>query len=188
MQIYSSIHEINKLENAVVAIGSFDGVHLGHQQILHCLKESADRLNGESVVVTFEPHPQEVLYRNSDFFRINKKEEKIKLIQKEGIDHLMILPFTSELAQLSFKEFIQNILIDKIGAKVLIMGPNHSIGKNREGTTENISAFAAKNGIEIVKVSEYLINNSCIRSQKIRALLKNGELEKASLLLGYAVK
>ena len=188
MQILSSIHEINSLRNAVVAIGSFDGVHLGHQQILKCLKENATRLNGESVVITFEPHPQEVLYRNSDFFRINQKEEKIKLIEKEGIDYLIILPFTRELAQLSFKEFIQNILIDKIGIKAFVIGPNHSIGKNREGTIENISAYMAENGIEIIKVPEYLINNSSIRSQKIRELLKNGEIEKASLLLGYDIK
>ena len=188
MQIISSIHEINKLENAVVAVGSFDGVHLGHQQILNSLKENAARLNGKSVVITFEPHPQEVLYRSSDFFRINKKEEKIKLIEKAGIDYLIILPFTQELSKLTFKEFIQNILIDKIGAKALIMGPNHSIGKNREGNIENISTFAAENGIEIIKVTECLFNNFSIRSQKIRDLLKNGELEKASLLLGYTIR
>jgi riboflavin kinase/FMN adenylyltransferase len=188
MQIFSSIHEISRLQNAVVAIGSFDGMHLGHQQIFKCLKENAARLNGTSVVITFEPHPQEVLYRNSDFFRINKKEEKIKLIEKEDIDYLIILPFTRELAQISFKEFIQNILIDKIGMKAFIMGPNHSIGKNREGTIENISTYVAENDIEIIKVSEYLIHNSSIRSQKIRELLKNGDLEKASLLLGYDIK
>jgi len=188
MQIISSIHEIIKIKNAVVAVGSFDGMHLGHQQILNCLKEHAGRLDGESVVITFEPHPQEVLYRNSDFFRINKKKEKIKLIEKTGIDCLIILPFTPELSKLTFKEFIQNILIDRLGAKALIMGPNHSIGKNREGTAKNISTYATEKGIEIIKVSEYIMNDISIRSQNIRELLKNGELEKASLLLGYTVR
>jgi len=188
MQIFSSINEIIKIKNAVAAVGSFDGMHLGHQQILHCLKENADRLDGKSVVVTFEPHPQEVLYRNSDFFRINKKEEKIKLIEKEGIDYLIVLPFIAELFKLTFKEFMQNILIDKIGIKALVMGPNHSIGKNREGTIDNISTFAVEKGIEIIRVSEYFMDNFSIRSQKIRELLKNGELEKASQLLGYAIK
>ena len=188
MKIFTSINEIIKIENAVATIGSFDGMHLGHQHLLKCVKENAIRLHGKSVVITFEPHPQEVLYRSSDFFRINKKEEKIKLIEKENIDYLIILPFTSELFELSFKNFIQDILIDKIGIKALVMGTNHSIGKNREGTAENISAYAKEKEIEIIKIPEFIINNSSIRSRKIRELLKNGDLEKASLLLGYSIK
>ncbi len=188
MKVFSSLENLEKFNNPVAAIGSFDGVHLGHQQIFNCLKENTTRLQGESIVITFEPHPQEVLYRGSDFFRITNRQEKTALIEKQNIDNLIIIPFTNEFAKLPFQEFMQTVLIDKIGIKALVMGPNHSIGKNREGTADHISEYALEKGIEIISIPEYLANDCSIRSQKIRELIKNGELQKASKLLGYDLK
>ncbi|MDR3047228.1 MAG: FAD synthetase family protein [Bacteroidales bacterium] len=184
MKVIENIEHPLLFNNPVVAIGSFDGVHLGHRKILECVKETAKEIDGESVIITFEPHPQEVLSRHEDFFRINTKKDKIDLLRAENIDNLVVMKFTEELAQTSFIDFLQQILIDKIGVKVLVMGPNHSFGKNREGNFEAISQIAEKYGVTIKVISELMTPEGNVRSRKIREFIRKGELEKARKLLG----
>lgn len=185
MKIIKSLKQLPTFDNSVVTIGSFDGVHLGHRQIFKYLKEVAQHTGGESIVITFEPHPQELLNPNSDFFRINTLDEKIELINKEGLDYLVILPFTHELASMSFQDFFEKILIHDFNVKTLVMGPNHTFGKDRQGNIMHISELAKQKNIEIKLIPEFMINDCAVRSRKIRECIQNENNEEAMKLLGH---
>lgn len=185
MQIIKGLSKIPAFKNPVVTIGSFDGVHLGHQQVLKGLKEEAKKLDGESIVITFDPHPQQVLHQSIDFFLINPIEEKIKLIENEGVDYLIILPFTHEFAGMTFSSFLNEVLVEKIGIKGLVMGPNHSFGKNREGNFDAIAEICKERDIQILPISEFKIDDCAVRSAKIRKLIQDREIEEAEKFLGH---
>jgi len=184
MQVVENLNEKLSFKNPVVTIGSFDGVHLGHRQIFKYLKKKATQLDGDSIVITFDPHPQEFLRFGTDFFILNSLKEKIELIREENPDYLIILPFTYQLASLPFTQFFEDYLKEKIGIKALIMGPNHSFGKNREANIESVSELCEKEDIEIVIVPELVIDGQPVRSQRIRNMIRNLEIDKASKLLG----
>ncbi|MEG2070900.1 MAG: FAD synthetase family protein, partial [Bacteroidales bacterium] len=166
-------------------IGAFDGVHLGHQQIFKQLIQHAQKTGGHTVVITFDPHPQQLLNPNSDFFLIQSLEDNIELIRQQGIDYLIIIPFTMEFSQLSTQEFIEEILVNRIGAKGIVMGPNHFLGKNREGNHQIITDLCEKNNIEIVEIPEFVMNENSVRSRKIRNHILHQEIDKAIILLGH---
>lgn len=187
MRIFNNIETLPRLKNPVVTVGSFDGVHLGHQQILTYLKDAAAKYDGESVVITFHPHPQQVLHPNNDFFLINTAEENAKLIEQQGIDNLIIINFTLQFSQLTFDQFL-NLLIEKIGMRALVMGPNHNFGKNREGNSSSMREICKKNSIEIIQIPEFVIEENKVRSSKIREHLINKEFEQAEQLLGHPLK
>lgn len=175
-----------KAKNPVVSIGIFDGVHKGHRAIIRQIKKLAESNGGESVLITFWPHPRIVLNNNSDDLKfLTTIEEKKSLLKKLGIDHLIILPFTKELSRLTACEFITEILIKKIKAKYLVLGFNNHFGKNREGNFETIKACAEKNGIKVKKATQKLIKHQEVSSTIIRNVLWKGEIRKASQLLGY---
>ena len=134
MRIYHDLDDFNPVRGAVVTSGTFDGVHVGHQSILSRLHEIAERNKGETVVITFWPHPRLVLYPDADLKLLNTFEEKAELIKEQGIHHLLRIPFTKEFSQLSSEEFITKILVEKIGTKKLVIGYDHHFGKNREGS------------------------------------------------------
>lgn len=185
MQVFHSLDTFSKLENAVVTIGSFDGVHIGHQQLLRKLCSVAQETYGNSVVVTFEPHPQEVLCKIPDFFTILTQEEKIKLIERENIDVLILLPFTKTLAALTSEQFVQEILIDRIGTRTLIMGPDNHFGKDRSDFY-TLQKFLLEKGITPIQIEEYLLNDIAVRSTKIRQAIKQKNYHEAELLLGHS--
>lgn len=185
--IHNGIENLPEFRNAVIAVGAFDGVHLGHRKILTFLKETAARYDGESVVITFQPHPQQVLHPEGNFLLINSPEENIKLIEKEDIKHIIILPFTLQLAQTPFDEFLQ-FLIEKIGMKAIVMGPNHNFGKNREGNRASMREICEKNSIEVVQIPEFILEENKVRSSKIRECIVNKEFAKAERLLGHPYK
>lgn len=187
MKVYTQLDNLPTFTNPVITVGSFDGVHLGHRQILNYLKKSAAELKGESIVITFDPHPQQVLYPGNDFFLINTLEEKKQLLAQEQIEHLIILPFTRQFASQSFTEFL-HLLIDKINPKAIVMGPNHNFGKNREGNSETMQEICLKNGIEIIIIPEFILNTVKVHSSKIRQYIINQEFTKAEKLLGYPLK
>lgn len=187
MQIYTHLDSLPCFRNPVVAVGSFDGVHLGHQRVFDYVKAQAARLDGESVVVTFDPHPQEVLHPDSDFFRINTMEENAEMIAEAGIDVLIVLTFTREFSQMTFAQFI-TLLSEKIGAKAIVMGPNHNFGKNREGNCKTIEKICAKFGIGIILIPELMMEENKIRSSKIREHIKNQNFKEAEKLLGHPMK
>lgn len=186
MRVYRSIEEFENKQNAIVTTGTFDGVHFGHQKILARLKEVSQMYNGETVIITFFPHPRLVLFpEDNDLKLINTLDEKISLLESAGIDHLIIIPFTKEFSRLSSLEFIQQILVDKIGTKKLVIGYDHHFGKNREGSFEHLKHYASEYGFEVEEIPEQDINDVAVSSTKIRNAILNGNVEIANQYLGY---
>lgn len=185
MQVHYGTENIEKLPNAVVTSGTFDGVHLGHQKILKRLVETAQSSGGEAVVLTFWPHPRMVVSNDSqDLKLLSTLEEKIELLAQNGVNHLVVIPFTREFSELSSEEFIQQILVEKIGTKKLIIGYDHRFGRNREGGFEYLKANSHRYGFEIEEITKQEIDNLTISSTKIRQSLLNGQIHVANELLG----
>ncbi len=183
MKIHKNISDFSA-KNPVITVGTFDGVHIGHIQIFNKLKEKAHSIDGESVVITFWPHPRMVLGRkNHKIKMINTIDEKIQLIEEQGIDHLIILEFTKAFAKLSSCDFIEQYLCNKFNIKALIVGYDHHFGKDREGNFDVLSACANKNNFSIDKVEAFSLNNENISSTLIRDTLKRGEIEKTNAYL-----
>lgn len=187
MQIIKSLDKIPEMVNPVVTVGSFDGVHLGHKKIFSQLKKSAEEFNGVSVVVTFNPHPQQFLNPASDFFLINTPEENIRLIEKENVDYLIIIPFTKEFSEMSPEKYFEEIIVKKIKARAVVIGPNHSFGKNREGNYDSIKNIVKDMKIDIIRIPEFVVQDCAVRSAKIRKYIMNKEFEKAEELLGHSL-
>jgi riboflavin kinase / FMN adenylyltransferase len=185
MNVYYGIQEFSKLDNAVVTSGTFDGVHLGHQKILNRLNEVAKINTGQSVVITFYPHPRSVISPDNQIVKLlSTLEEKIGLLEKSGVNHLLIIPFTREFSELSSEEFIQKILIETIGTKTLVIGYDHRFGKNREGGFDYLKLNKEKYGFEIEEISRQDIENVVVSSSKIRKALQEGDVPSADHFLG----
>jgi len=185
MKIYYSTDDFNPVRNAVVTSGTFDGVHVGHQKILNRLKEIAGNNGGETVVITFWPHPRLVLKPGaSPHLLLNTFEEKAELLKEQGIQHLLRIPFTKEFSQISSQEFIENILVKRIGTKKLVIGYDHRFGKNREGSFEQLSMNAASYGFEVEEILRQDVDNIGVSSSRIRKALEEGDIDTASHFLG----
>ena len=186
MKVYRDIKTFENKQNAVVTTGTFDGVHFGHQKILSRLKEVAKQLKAETVIITFFPHPRLVLFpEDNDLKLINTLDEKIELLSSQGIDHLIIIPFTKEFSRLSSLEFIQEILVNSIGTKKLVIGYDHHFGKNREGSFEHLKLYSKEYGFEVEEIPEQDINDVAVSSTKIRNAILEGNIAKANQYLGY---
>ena len=184
MKVYRNIEELDNVKNPVVTTGMFDGVHLGHQKIINRLKEVALEHDGETVLLTFYPHPRMVLFPDdNDLELINTQDEKIALLEKQGIDHLIIYPFTKEFSRLSSLEFVRNILVNSIKTKKLVIGYNHHFGRNREGTFEHLKEFGPLYGFEVEEIPAKDVDNVDVSSTKIRNALKSGDIATASTFL-----
>ncbi|WP_435355222.1 bifunctional riboflavin kinase/FAD synthetase [Emticicia sp. SJ17W-69] len=185
MKIYYNLTDFEPLNNATVTIGTFDGVHLGHQKILQILRETAQSSNGESVVLTFWPHPRMVVSQDSQVLKLlSTIDEKIELLEKQGVDHLLVIPFTREFSELSSEEYVRNILIKGIGTKKLVIGYDHRFGRNREGGFDYLKANANEFDISIEEIPRQEIDNLTISSTKIRQALSEGQIRPANELLG----
>lgn len=185
MKIYEGIEHFGQVINPVVTSGTFDGVHLGHQKILKRIRNIADEIRGETVLITFWPHPRLVLYPDEHNLRLlTTFEEKAKLLREFGIDHLLTIPFTKEFASLSSAEFIQQILIDTIKTRKLVIGYDHRFGKNREGSFEYLKDNIHRFGFELEEISREDVDNVGISSTKIRKALEEGKVEVANEYLG----
>ena len=185
MIVYQGFEHIDKLENRVVGIGSFDGVHLGHCRILRYLCDTAKQCGGQSVVVTFDPHPQLLVNPDSDFFAINPLDKNLSLIAEQGVDVAVVVPFTQSFSELSYTEFIENHIIGMLHAKTLVMGPNHALGHNREGDRAKIEALCRQHHVSVVDIPEFMMNNAQVHSSTIRKLIQKKEFSKVDELLGY---
>lgn len=187
MQIYHNLSEFKAKGNAVVTTGTFDGVHIGHRKILSSLINKAKQNNGESVLLTFWPHPKLVLSPSRDE-RVTKIlttiEEKTELLEKIGIDHLVILPFTREFSELSCEQYIEDVLISGFGTKSLVIGYDHRFGRNREGGIDYLVKHSERFKIEIEEISRQEVDNMTISSTKIRRALETGDIKTANDLLG----
>lgn len=186
MKIYNQLSDFKKLDNAVVTIGTFDGVHYGHQKIVKRLCELAKSSGGESVILTFFPHPRMIIDpENQDLKLINTIKEKAEILADLGVDHLIITPFTRDFSNLSPAEYIQNILVDTIGTKQIIVGYDHRFGKDRKGGMTELEAFSKIYNYSIEEIPEQDINDVAVSSTKIRKALLDGDVALAATYLGY---
>ena len=186
MKVYKGLEEFKKLENAIITTGTFDGVHQGHQKILSKLMEVAKKNKGESVLLTFFPHPRMVLQPDSDLKLINTIDEKIELLRAVGIDHLIIHPFTKEFSRTTSLEFVRDLLVNKIGTTKLVIGYDHHFGRNREGSFEHLKEFGPIYGFEVEEISVQDVDNVNVSSTKIRKALEEGEVDVAANYLGHS--
>jgi riboflavin kinase / FMN adenylyltransferase len=185
MKIYEGLEQFGPVKQPVVTSGTFDGVHLGHQKILKRIRNIADDVKGETVLITFWPHPRLVLYPDEHNLRLlSTFEEKAKLLREFGIDHLLTIPFTKEFSELTSEQFIQNIIIDTIQTRKLVIGYDHRFGRNREGSFDYLKANIDKYSFELEEIAREDVDNVGISSTKIRMALEKGKVEIANEFLG----
>jgi riboflavin kinase/FMN adenylyltransferase len=188
MQLIHHLDEITRpFRNAVLTIGNFDGVHIGHQALFYEVIERAHTVDGTSIAMTFEPHPLRVLKKNHTPPLITLFEQKAELIERSGIDVLICVPFTLEFASISARSFVEDLLVGKIGMKVIVVGEDYAFGKNREGDIRLLNSLAPRLGFEVVETS--LIRavkgvSARISSTAIRNLVQAGEMQQACKMLG----
>jgi len=188
MQVHYGFDQTNIIKNAVVTTGSFDGVHIGHKTIINRINEIAKNIGGESVLITFYPHPRKVLYpetQGKDLMFINSQKEKIELLQKTGLDHLIIVNFTLEFSRVSSPDFIRNFLIGKLNAKYIIVGFNHHFGHNREGDYSYLYKLKEELGFEVEEIPEQDIQHETVSSTTIRKSIKDGRIQRANAYLDH---
>ncbi|MCX6251225.1 MAG: adenylyltransferase/cytidyltransferase family protein [Bacteroidetes bacterium] len=188
MKIFSGFENVGSIKNAVVTTGSFDGVHVGHKEILQRLKKLAFETRGETVLITFHPHPRKVLYPDTigkDLFLINSQREKIELLRKAGLDNLIIVEFTLGFSQITAVDFVKNILLNKIHAKKIVIGFNHHFGHNREGDYSELRDLGLQLEFEVEEIPEQDIHNETVSSTKIRKALLEGNIQKANAYLDH---
>ncbi len=186
MRVYYQIKDLAAISNPVVTIGTFDGVHTGHIEILELLKKIAHDIQGETLIITFHPHPRKVLYPDDDSLKLlTTIDEKLQLFEKIGIDHIVILPFAPEISQLEPEDFVKDILINGIGAKHLVIGHDHRFGKNRKGDFNTMLELSEEYHFVVEEIPPFLMDGITVSSTKIRnALTQNTDLEKVNHLLG----
>lgn len=186
MKIYYNIDEFNTTKKSVTTTGTFDGVHLGHNVILNKLKQAAQIFGGETVILTFFPHPRMVLQpENTDLRLLNTIEERIELFKKTGIDHLIIHPFSKEFSRLTSIEFVRDILVSKLNTHKLVIGYDHHFGRNREGSFKHLKEYGPLYGFEVEEIPAQDIEHVNISSTKVRNSLNEGNIKVANQFLGY---
>lgn len=186
MRIINNSIQARNIQNAVVTIGTFDGVHLGHQAIFKEMRRIAQEVGSETVVVTFHPHPRQVLSIGTERLRfICSQEEKLKKIEEFGIDNVLIIPFTKEFASTPSEDFIKNYIIDSLHPSVIVVGYDHHFGKNRMGDFEMLSRLGKQYNFRTVQVEAQDVNEVAVSSTKIRNFLWAGNVKAANELLGY---
>lgn len=185
MKIFNGFDQLSEIPNPVLTIGTFDGVHLGHQKILQMLNNEAKKIGGESVLFTFYPHPRMVLLPNSHGLKlIQTQEEKIEKLEKMGLQNLIILPFTKEFSNLSATEFVEEYLVNRLHVSKLVIGYDHQFGKNREGSLDFLKSIAPSYNFEVIEISAKEIDDVNISSTKIRTAIENGNISVANAYLG----
>ena len=186
MKIYHHIDEFKAVKNAVVTIGTFDGVHLGHRKIIARIKELAEEIGGETVILTFFPHPRMILNPEDESIKlINTINEKAALLEQLGVDHLIITPFSRDFSNQTAEGYIRDVLVNKIGTKKIVIGYDHRFGKDRQGGLDDLLRLGPVYGFEVVEIPEQDINDVAVSSTRIRHALLEGKIELANTFLGY---
>ena len=187
MTVHYDIQHLPVFKNAVVTIGTFDGVHTGHQQILQLMQTEADKTDGETVILTFDPHPRQVIAaRQTELFLLNSLQEKIHLLSKYGIKHLVITPFTESFSLQTANEYIEQFLVKHFHPHTIIIGHDHRFGKSRSGNFELLQQKAAQYSYEVKEIPGFMLQNNTISSTIIREALLKGNIDTANKYLGYA--
>ena len=185
MKIFHDLTAINDIPNPVLTIGTFDGVHVGHQKILQQVKKEAEKIGGESVLFTFFPHPRMVLYPESHGLKLlQTQEEKMAKLARVGVENCIVYPFTFDFSRLSAIEFVRDILVNKLQIKKLVIGYDHQFGKNREGNIEFLKEICEVYGFEVIEIPAQDIDAVNVSSTKIRKAILNGDIARANEFLG----
>lgn len=186
MKVHHSIKKFKeKKHSTILTIGTFDGVHIGHQKIISRLNQIKTKSKDKSIILTFFPHPRRIIHFGNEIKMLNTIDEKIQLLDKFGLDHLVIEPFTKEFSRLSAIDFIKDILIDQLKIKTLVIGYDHRFGKNREGDFEQLQEHGDLYHFDVEEISVQEIENVSVSSTKIRKAIAEGDIEKANSYLGY---
>ncbi|TNF27924.1 MAG: riboflavin biosynthesis protein RibF, partial [Bacteroidetes bacterium] len=184
MKVYQSINEFRKVNGAVVTTGTFDGVHIGHRKIIARINEIARKIDGESVLLTFHPHPRMVLFPDDHGLElITTLDEKIELLREAGVQNLIVHPFTREFSRTTSIDFIRDILVDRLGTSVLVIGYDHHFGRNREGSFEHLRESGPLYGFKVEEISAQDVDDVAVSSTKIRAALTSGDVATAAKYL-----
>ena len=185
MKVYTRVEDYKNVNNPIATIGTFDGVHIGHQKIINRLREIAKEEQGEVVLLTFFPHPRMVLQPDNDLQLIHTQQEKIAALEAAGVDHLIIYPFTKEFSRMTSVEYVRDLLVNKIQVKRLVIGYDHQFGRNREGNFEQLLEFSQIYGFEVEEISAQTIDDVNVSSTKIRKALQGGDIETANHYLAH---
>lgn len=185
MRVHRSIEQLPSFSNAVITIGTFDGVHEGHKKIIDALIREAASVQGESVIISFHPHPRKIVNPDEHLQLINTLDEKTELLSKTGIDHLVIVPFSYEFSEQTADEYIENFLIKKFHPHTIIIGYDHHFGKERKGNFMLLAEKADRYGYRLLEIPKYILDEIAVSSTKIRNALLQSDVETANRLLGY---
>lgn len=189
MKVHHSLENLPEIKNPVLTIGTFDGVHIGHQAVLKQLNELATTVNGETVVFTFHPHPRIALNPDDHgLVLIQSMEDRIAKLEKLKVDHLILFPFTKEFSRMTATEFVRNVLVNQIHIHTLTIGYNHHFGRNREGNIELLRELAPVYGFNVVEIPALSESNKNVSSTKIREAIQSGNMEEAALFLAETFK
>lgn len=184
MAVFYRLQELPAFGNPVITLGTFDGVHLGHRAILEAVIRQAQAAGGQSILITFEPHPRKVLFPEQELKILTPLDEKVRLIQEAGIEHVVVAPFTKAFSQLSADKYIEDFLVRYFHPEVIVIGHDHHFGHDRKGNIALLEAFAAPCGFKVCQISEQLINDAAVSSTKIRKALAQGAVVAAREMLG----
>lgn len=185
MRVFQGFDELEKIPNPVLTIGTFDGVHLGHQRIIQQLNEEAQKHGGESVLFTFYPHPRMVLFPDSHGLKLLQTQvEKIEKLERMGLQNVIVHPFTKEFSRLTAVEFVRDYLVNKLNVKTIVIGYDHQFGKNREGSLELLKDLGPVYDFNVIEIAAQDIDDVNVSSTKIRNALSTGNIETANLFLG----
>lgn len=185
MKIFNGFDNLPQFRNPVVTVGSYDGVHAGHRKLLDRINSIARQNGGESVVITFSPHPREVLPDGNGIKLLSSPSEKAILLESAGIDNLIIAPFTPEFSRISSYDFVKRFLIDRIGVHTLVVGYNHHFGHDKTGDFKYLEKMAEQFGFDIYMVPRYDVDHDKVSSTVIRQLIADGKVAQAAKYLGY---
>jgi riboflavin kinase/FMN adenylyltransferase len=185
LKIFHSIKEFIPTKKTIVTIGTFDGVHIGHKKIIEKLIQNTSNLKFESIILTFFPHPRLVLQEKSDIKLINTIEEKIQLLEKTGLNNLIIHPFDKQFSALTAEEFVKTVLVNQLNVQKIIIGHDHRFGVNRSANIDDLIIYGEKYGFDVEQISAQEIDEISVSSTKIRNAISNGNIALASEYLGY---
>ena len=184
LRIYHSIEEFEAPNKPVVTTGTFDGVHIGHRTIINHLNTIAEKIGGESVLLTFWPHPRQVLYQDTELKLIQTLEERVESLADAGIEHLIVHPFTLDFSRKSSLEFIRDILVAQLQTEKLVIGYDHHFGRNREGSFEHLKEYAPVYGFDLEEIPAFDVDQVNVSSTKVREALLQGDIKTANKYLG----
>lgn len=186
MRIFKDLTKLSSFRNPVVTIGTFDGVHIGHQELIKKICAEAKKRNGENIIVTFHPHPRYVLNPDDRSLKlINTLEEKLELLERYGVDNTVVAPFSVDFSQIPAIEYVKDFLVGNFHPSVIVIGYDHRFGRNRSGGIELLKEYAPVFGYEVIEISAEMLEDITVSSTNIRKAIEGGQVELAKQLLGH---